>query len=234
MRGTAHTTRWSLVQEAKNDTPQGRQALSDLCALYYQPVQRFVGHWSLDQTEVDDLVQSFFARLLQGGELNGASADRGRFRNYLLGATKHFLLETVASRRAQKRGAGEMESSLSDELPDTRQLPPDQLFDKHWALAVLDQALSALEQEMTVQGKQNIFAVLKPWLHAQADHGETAAAARELDTTETAIRVLLHRLKKRFRELLRIQLAQTLASSEDVDEELAHLLEALRQGQPTL
>jgi len=228
MSHTVHTTRWSLVQEAKGDTPQGRQALSELCALYYQPVNRFIGHWCREPDEVDDLTHAFFARVLHGGSLNGADATRGRFRSYLLGATKHFLLETAAARKAQKRGAGADTRLLDDDVTDARQLPPDQLFDRHWALAILDQSLSSLEVEMGEQGKEKVFNVLKPWLNGQADHGETIAAAQALGTTETAVRVLLHRLKKRFRELLRNHLSETLGPAGDVDAELEHLHSALR------
>jgi DNA-directed RNA polymerase specialized sigma24 family protein len=226
------STRWSLVQEAKRDTPEGRGALSELCALYYQPVRRYISQWSVDQTQVDDLAHSFFAKLLQGDRLRNASEDQGRFRSYLLGATKHFLLEQMAAIRAQKRGDGAQAQLLHDDLPDARQLPPDQLFDKHWALTVLDQTLITLEKEMNEQGKANLFTVLKPWLHGQADHGQTSAAAGELHTSETAVRVLLHRMKKRFRELLRHLLAQTLTAPGDVDTELQYLLQALREPSP--
>ena len=223
-------TRWSLVQAAKGDTPQARAALSDLCAIYYAPVLGFVWHWCGDGDEARDLTQAFFARVLEGGSLDGADQHQGRFRSFIFGAVKHFIAEQHRNERTLKRG-GNVAMVSDDEardVADARLLPPDAEFDRAWACAVLERTLSLLQNEMTQAGKATVFEELKPWLAGTAAHGDTAAAAARLGVSETAVRVLLSRLRKRMRELLRNELAQTLSADADVDAEMRFLAEALR------
>ncbi len=221
-------TRWSLVERSRGSGEEARVALSELCAAYYAPVHRFVSSWCRDGERARDLTQDFFARVLADHSLGNAAAERGRFRGYLLGAVKHFLCASADCAQAVKRGGGVVHESLDAEWADGRTLPPDALFDQHWAYALLEVTLGRVQSEMTAEGKAEVFDVLKPWLAGQADHGQTTEAARTLGTSETAVRVLLHRLRGRFRETLRLELAQTLSDGADVDAEMQHLFAALR------
>jgi RNA polymerase sigma factor (sigma-70 family) len=231
MSEPATSTRWSLVQQAQGDTPVSRAALSELCAIYHAPVHAFVKHWCRDAQAADDLTQSFFARVLGGGEIDGADAQRGRFRTYLIGAVKHFIAAQHRDAAALKRGGAALHVSDKEahELADGRMLPPDAEFDRAWACAVLDRTLVQLHAELVGEGRERVFELLKPWLAGTASHGETSSAAQQLGVTETAVRVLLSRLRKRMRELLRSELSQTLADGADVDAELQHLAAALRR-----
>lgn len=227
---TASTnTRWSLVQAAKGDTPQARAALSDLCAIYYAPVHGFVRRWVADSEEAKDLTQGFFARLLAGQGLLGAEEMRGRFRSYLFGAVKHFIAEHRRNDSALKRGgqATALPAGALD-LIDEHAPAPDAEFDRAWACAVLDRVLSLLGDEMEKTGKAHVFNHLKPWLAGSAGHGDTAAAAATLGVSETAVRVLVSRLRQRMRHLLRDELAKTLSDGVDVDAEMRFLADALR------
>jgi RNA polymerase sigma factor (sigma-70 family) len=231
MSAPSTNTRWSLVKQARGESPQARAALSELCAIYHAPVHAFVKHWCHDPNATDDLTQAFFARVLDGGALNGADAQRGRFRTYLFGAVKHFITTQRRNASTLKRGgaASHVPDTEAQEVADPRTLPPDEEFDRAWACAVLDRALVQLRTELAHEGREKVFNALKPWLAGTASHGETAGAARTLGVTETAVRVLLSRLRKRMRELVRSELAQTLADGADVDAELQHLAAALRQ-----
>ncbi len=228
------TTRWTMVARACGTTPDGRAALADLCADYYAPVHSFIRLWCRDRDRADDLTQGFFAQVLatEGGALR-ADQTRGRFRSFMLGAVKHFLCKEEASARTKKRGGGVTHQSLDEQmatgadldLPDTGVLPPDAAFDRQWAMTTLDKALRVLEAEFGAEGKEKIFASIKPWLTG-TDVPQSAAAA-ELGMTETAVKVAIHRLRQRFRQTLRNQLAQTLESGVSVDEEMQHLFAAL-------
>jgi RNA polymerase sigma factor (sigma-70 family) len=223
-------TRWSLVQEAKGDDEAAHAALSDLCAAYYAPVFAFTRAWCGREETARDLAHGFFESLLAGSSINGADPARGRFRSFLLGAARHYLAAQAARARAVKRGAGAAlcELEAAADLPDPAALPPDALFDRHWACVLLEHTLERLRREQEDAGRMRHWEVLKPWLSAQAAHGDTATAAAALDMSETAVRVQLHRLRKRWRELLRSEIAQTLTAAEDPDQELHHLLGALR------
>lgn len=223
-------TRWSLVEQAKGDTPQARAALSELCAIYYAPVHSFVRGWCRDSQTAQDLTHSFFARVLEGSALLGADAARGRFRAYLVAAVKHFITAQHRRDAALKRGSDLLAADAPDSLDaiESPALPPDVEFDRAWACAVLDRTLTQLEAEQQAAGKGHAFNLLKPWLAGTASHGDTLAAAQALNTSETAVRVQLSRLRKRMRELLHQNLADTLAEGGDVETEMRHLADALR------
>lgn len=222
-----HTTRWTQVAQARGVTPEAKAALSDLCAAYYTPVHAFIRCWCRDHHQADDLTQEFFARLLAKNSLDGADEALGKFRTYLLGAVKHFLLKMHDAEHTRKRGGGMERQSLdaTQPIPETQTLPPDAQFDRDWALAVLDQALRQLETDFESEGKAAQFQILKPWLTG-TDHPQSTAA-QALDMSETAIKVAIHRLRQRFRQLIRNHLARTLVPQADVDEEMRHLLAAL-------
>lgn len=233
-------TRWTLVLRARGETPEARAALSDLCAAYYQPVFRFLRREGRDDETARELTQEFFARVLQHGELGAADPGRGRFRSYLLGAVKHFLADQRKHAGRQKRGGGAVPESLDAdvigdgtpaELPDAGATVPDAWFDRQWALALMDRALNAVAVEFTSNDKAEQFDQLKPWLIGEVPALSQADAGRRLGLNEGAVKVAIHRLRKRFRDVLRAEVSQTIAAGDNVDAELRYLVEALAQGQ---
>ena len=226
MSGASRETRWSLVTRAQGDTPAARLALSELCEIYYSPVLAYVRTWA-GTDEAHDLTHAFFETILSGGSLEQARRERGRFRSYLLGAAKHFLCETRAKQSRLKRGGRYDPIELdSESFGDPKALPPDEEFDRAWACALIDRCLSRLSTEMTESGKGDTFEILRPWLVGASAHGDQREVAGRLGIGETAVRVLVHRLRKRFRELIEEEVAQTLEPGEDLLGELRHLLGA--------
>jgi RNA polymerase sigma-70 factor (ECF subfamily) len=232
---TFHTTRWTLVRLATGHSAEGRQALSDLCAAYYNPVVGFLRRERPDEDTARELAHQFFEQLLARPSLAGANRAEGKFRSYLLGALKHFLAHEAERGNRLKRGGGAIAVPLdtgTDTTPgvvlaEHNELSPDKFFDRQWALAVLERAFAALAREREAAGKDAEFARLKPWLTGDAAHGEQAEAARTLGLSEGALKVAVHRLRRRFRELLKAEIAQTLDSPEAVEEEMRHLFSAL-------
>jgi RNA polymerase sigma-70 factor (ECF subfamily) len=230
-------TRWTLVLRARGESAEGRVALSELCETYYQPVLRFLQREGRDEDAARELAHDFFARVLAGGAFDGADPERGRFRSYLLGALKHFLADQRAHAQRRKRGGGialdsldaadETGASASLHVADFTATVPDAFFDREWALTVMDRALAALQKEFSAAGKSDQFETLKPWLAGDTPATSQSDAARRLDLTEGAVKVTIHRLRKRFREVIRSDIAQTLGDPVLVDEELRHLIEAL-------
>ncbi len=223
---SSHHTRWSLVQTAKGDTPQGRAALAELCEIYYRPIESQMRLWIHNPDETRELTHAFFARLLSGSQLAGAESTRGRFRNYLFASARHFLISERRAQQATKRGAALTENTdtLDEEIADDGQTQPDVEFDRAWTCALIHRALSTLEAELVSAGKANAWTVLKPWLSGTANHGETAQAAQQLGISETAVRVQLSRLRQRLRHHLEQQIADTLSPGVDLQTELRHLL----------
>lgn len=223
---SSHHTRWSLVQAAKGDTPQGRAALAELCEIYYRPIEGQMHRWISDAEEAREMTQAFFARLLSGRQLAGAESTRGRFRSYLFASARHFLISERRAQQAEKRGATLTESAdaLAQEVADDAQNQPDVEFDRAWACALIHRALASLEAELVSAGKAAAWAVLKPWLSGTANHGETSAAAQRLGISDTALRVQLSRLRQRLRIHVEQQIAATLAPGADLQGELRHLL----------
>jgi RNA polymerase sigma-70 factor (ECF subfamily) len=229
------TTQWTRVLEARGNSPEAKAALSELCAAYYAPVLAFIRCNISDEDSARDLTQEFFARLLARHGLNSVEQNKGRFRSYLLGAVKHFLADTRDRAKAAKRGSGQTHESIAPEtdtspglqLPDENAPSPDAEFDKKWALTVLDRALVALANENKIAGKSDEFESLKPWLTGDSEHFSQADAARQLGMNEGAIRVAIHRLRGRFRELVKAEIGQTLNDASQVANELSCLIAAL-------
>lgn len=231
--GRFASTRWTLVLRAHDGSDEGRAALGDLCAAYYQPVLVFLRRsgWSAD--EASDLAHSFFAHLLQKGGLPNPDRGRGRFRNYLLGAVKHFVSDLRDRAHAMKRGGGVAHEALDagdDESPALQVSDPKAAsalaaFDREWALTAMNRAVALLEAEHEGPRAAH-FEALRPWLMGDgaASHAETAAA---LGMSEGAVKVAVHRLRRRFRELLRQEVAQTLDDPAELDDELRHLCAVL-------
>lgn len=231
-------TRWSQVVRARGRAPHAQAALSDLCAAYYDPVLIFLRSEGRDEDSARELTQEFFERLLSGNGVDGAEELRGKFRTFLLGAVKHFLSARRQHDARSKRGSGMVPEPLDPgtdsapgiDLPDACALPPDAAFDRQWALTVLARVLDSLSAEMKAEGKEKLFTVLTPFLTGGSEYGHLESSAGLLGTSPAALRVAVHRLRQRYRDLLRSELAQTLAPGALVDEELAALKAALRAG----
>jgi len=230
------TTRWSLVLQAKDRAaPQAAEALADLCRAYWYPLYAFVRRRSRDSHEAQDLTQSFFARLLEKDFLGEVAPERGRFRAFLLAAIKHFINNEWDRERAVKRGGDRQRLSLNAAHFDwdsgesrfltepAHELSAERLFERQWALALLDRVLSRLRDEQIADGKRSQFETLQPFLSLDRETANYLEAANRLNTTEAAVRVAAHRLRKRYRSLLRDEIAQTVATSQDIDDEIRHL-----------
>ena len=230
-----HTTRWTRVLAARGDSPDARQALSDLCAVNYAPVLRFLRASGHDADEAQDLAHGFFATVLMDRSLEAVDPELGRFRSYLLGALKHFIGKQHALASRLKRGGGMQRVALDagtetghGQVPaELRAEAPDAVFDREWALAVIERALGTLEEEHEASGSKEMFAVLKPWLSASSAPPMHVDVAAKLGMSEGALRVAIHRLRKRFRELVRAEVLQTLQDPGDLDSEMQHLIKAL-------
>jgi RNA polymerase sigma factor (sigma-70 family) len=229
------TTQWTRVLAARGGSPEAQSALSDLCAAYYGPVFAFIRHHAPNEDSARDLTQEFFARMLARHGLDTVDPVRGRFRSFLLGAVKHFLADMRDRGRRLKRGSGQPPEPLEPgtdtspglQVADAKASSPDREFDRKWALALLGHALSAVSQEQQTADKADQYETLKPWLTGDTENFSQADAARRLGLNEGAVKVAIHRLRRRFREVIKTEIARTLHDPAQVDEELNHLLAAL-------
>ena len=221
--------------EARGDSPAAKAALSDLCAAYYAPVFAFVRRNAPDEDSARDLTQEFFARLLAGQGFATVDPQRGRFRSFLLGAAKHFLAGMHQHAHRLKRGGGQplepietgTDTSPGLQLADPNAPSPDREFDRKWAMTLLARALAALAKEHKAAGKADQFEALKPWLTGDTENISQAEAAARLGVNEGAVKVAIHRLRRRFREVIKNEIGQTVSDPAQVDAELHCLLEAL-------
>jgi RNA polymerase sigma-70 factor (ECF subfamily) len=228
------TTRWTQVSRAKADSPEGRRALADLCNAYYEPVTAFLRCELRDADAARELTHDFFAHILAGGAIARAEQERGRFRSYLLGAVKHFLSHQREAARRLKRGGGAPNISLHEtdagearSVPDASVLSPDAAFDRQWALTVVARALAALRRECAAEGRADFFEQIKPWLTGEAARGDQAALAAGCGLNANALKVAVHRLKRRFRQLLKAEVAGTLDDPALIAAEMRDLFAAL-------
>jgi RNA polymerase sigma-70 factor (ECF subfamily) len=232
---TFATTRWTRVLAAQGASTQSGTALAELCAAYYAPVHSYIARTAHDLGDARDLTQEFFTGLLAGRVIAGAEREKGRFRGYLLGAVKHHLADTRDRLTAAKRGAGHEHVPLvsgTDTSPGREcSVPaaqvPDAFFDRQWGLAVLDLALAALAAEHERQGKGEQFQLLKPWLTGNAGGASQSAVAVQTGLSDGAVKVAVHRLRKRFRDLVKAEIAQTVSTEEEAREELRYLIEVV-------
>ena len=232
------TTQWTRVLEARGDSAEAKATLAELCGAYYAPVFAFVRCNAPNQEAARDLTQEFFVRLLARQGLDTVDPERGRFRSFLLGAVKHFLADMRAHAHRLKRNAGQPLESIEPgtdtspglQLPDPNAPSPEREFDRKWALTVLAHALANLAKEHKVAGKSEHFGALKPWLTGDLDTPSQAGAARQLGLNEGTVRVAIHRLRLRFREVVKGEIAQTLNDPAQVEDELACLVAALTTG----
>lgn len=229
-------TRWSVVLAAadRQAGTASRRALEDLIRAYWFPLYAFVRRQGEPAAAAEDLVQEFFARLLEKDSLAQVDRAKGKFRSFLLASMKHFLSNQRDRARAQKRGGGrtvvaldalDMETRYAIEPADT--MTPERLFERQWALAVLDQVLKRLQAEFAGGDKTKLYEAIEPCLTQGARAVDYDAVARERGMTQGAVRVAVHRLRRRYRDLLREEIAQTVDSPEQVDEEIAYLMNCL-------
>lgn len=228
------TTRWSVVLAAAGDSTRAGAALERLCGAYWYPLYAFARRSGQGAHDAEDLVQSFFAACLTGGFLGRAEQAKGRFRSYLLVAFKRFAANEWAKSRTQRRGGtGKMVAldALSAEeryaVEPADVASPEKLFERRWALTLLEQVLARLEQEQSAAGNAASFVVLKEFLTAAGRGTSHEAVGGQLNLSAGAVKVAVHRLRKRYRELLEEEIAHTVASPEEVEEERRHLLAAL-------
>ena len=233
------TTRWTEVLAARGDSAEARQALAELCSAYYAPVLTYLRHTGVGSDDPRDVAHEFFAGLLARDALAGVERDGGRFRSYLLGALKHFLSNRRLHAGRLRRGGGAEHQSLDaasdadpQPLPGFDEPPRDAAFDHEWAVTLVEGALGRLEAEVRADGHGASFEVLKPWLSFDAEPQSQAAAAARLHMSEGAVKVAIHRLRRRFRELVRLEVGHTVRPGESVDAELRHLVEALGRTPP--
>lgn len=227
------TTRWSLVAaagEGRASSPECRRALEELCRIYWRPVHAFVRRWTGREDGAEDLTQELFLRLCAGDAFAAADRERGRFRAYLCACTRSFLLSERRRERARKRGDGRAPRSLEDAqgaLDPAVDEDAARLFERDWALALLEEALGHLAHEYARAGQAELFRELRPTLEPELERGFYAQAAERTGLSEGALRVAAHRLRRRFGEALRDAVRETVRDPADVEDELRGLFRAL-------
>lgn len=228
------TTKWSMVLHAgDSEDPGGREALETLCQRYWRPVYGYIRHRSLDKSAAEDLTQSFFAQLLEKRSLKAADPERGRFRSFLLASVRNFLSDSRDKERAQKRGGDQhfvpLDFSGTENLKyePVDGITPEAVFERQWASSVLAEVFGRLRQEAIEGQALKRFERLEGFLTGELEGTRQIQIAQELGMSAKALRVAIHRLRKRFGRLLREQVAQTVADPEQVDDEIRFLLTTL-------
>ncbi len=229
------TTLWSMVLSARDGaSSEAREALAALCAMYWYPLYAFVRRKGYDAETAQDLVQGFFTRLLEKGDLAAVQQEKGRFRSFLMAACAHFLANQADHDRTRKRGGGRSPISIDRLTAEGRyarepahSLTAERLFERQWALALLDNVLKSLEAEMTKAGKARQFAALRPVLLGGAKRAPYGPIAADLGGSEEAARAAALRLRRRYRELLCEEVARTVDDPAEIDVEIRSLFRAL-------
>jgi RNA polymerase sigma-70 factor (ECF subfamily) len=233
--GIFATTHWTAVLAAgRSNSQQADMALEELCRTYWYPLYAYVRRHGHSREDAEDLTQGFFARLLEKKYLEGVSSDGGKFRSFLLVALKRYLANEWDRANRQKRGGGVAPLSLDWQDAETRyqinpadNLSPDKLYDRAWAVVVLERVVTRLRDESVTEDKAGLYEKLKSFLMLGKSEIPYARAAADLKMSEGTVRVAVHRLRKRYRELLREEIAQTLANPAQADEEMQALFSAL-------
>jgi RNA polymerase sigma factor (sigma-70 family) len=229
------TTHWSMVLEAQGPTAAAQEALDKLCRIYWRPIYGFVRRQGVRPEEAKDLTQSFFALLLERRDLETVRKEKGRLRSYLLTSLKHFLTNERSRAMAVKRGEGQrlipLEAFREHEragFEPTDSERADLIYERNWALTVLDQVLDRLGDEYRAAGKMALFDQLQKSLTDEPDRPSQADTAHEFGMTENAVKQACHRLRQRYRQLLREEIAHTVMVPGDTEDELRHLITVLR------
>ena len=233
--GAFRTTHWSIVLTAKDlENAGGERAMAALCQEYWRPVYVFIRRKGKGPDDAKDLTQEFFGRLIEKEFLQNVDREKGRFRTFLLTAVQRFLCNQWEYSQAQKRGGGATTISWDHELAENLYLKepadgqsPEKLFDRRWALTLLEAAMKDLEAEYARADRAELFRVLQPFIVGQAEHGDYAAAAASLELTEGNARQWVLRIRRRYGERLRERIAETVETEAAVEEELRSLYAAL-------
>ena len=232
------TTHWSVVYRAAEvPSPESRQALEHLCATYYLPLFTYVRRYGHNVADAQDRTQQFFAHLLEHNSFKKFDRNRGRFRTFLLTSLKHFLINEWKRERRIKNGGGLEMLSLDEEkagahpaLEPSVPQAPDELYDRSWAAVVLERALKALRAEFEQDGKKDLFERLKVYVWGEKNSLSYGEMAEQLGMSEGAVKVSVHRLRQRYGEMLRSEVAQTVLTPGDLEEELRYLVSIIRNG----
>jgi len=228
------TTQWSVVLAAQGQSPAADEALEKLCRTYWWPLYGFVRRQGYGPEEAQDLTQGFFALLLERRDLDVVRREKGRLRSYLLVSLKNFLAKARRREMTMKRGEGRALVPLDEllarehaDLEPADTLSADRIFERRWALTLLEQVLERLESEYRAAGNSKLFESLKEFLSGEPDRRQ-ADVAQELGMTENAVKQAFHRLRQRYRQLLHDEIAQTVAVPGDVEDELRHFISVLQ------
>jgi RNA polymerase sigma-70 factor (ECF subfamily) len=228
------TTHWSVVLAAQGDSPAAKEALEKLCRAYWRPVYSFVRRQGIGP-EAEDLTQGFFALLLERRDLDAVRKERGRLRSYLLTSLKHFLASEQRRAMAIKRGKGqrlvpleELSANERIEMQPADPLSADRLYERRWAVTLMEQVLNRLKNEYHAAGNAALFDSLKQLLPDEPGAPSRAEIAVQLGMTENALRQAFHRFRHRYQVLLREEIAHTVAVASDIEDELRHLISVLR------
>jgi RNA polymerase sigma factor (sigma-70 family) len=225
------TTHWTVVLKAQGDSPAAQEALEKLCRIYWRPIYSFVRRQGVGPEEAEDLTQGFFALLLERKDLNTVRKEKGRLRSYLIASLKNFLADESRHAMAIKRGKGQRLIPFEELSVDERiQMEPpylgtaEQIYEHRWASTVLDHVLSRLKDEYRAAGNAALFDSLKQLLPDEPGAPSQADIAAQLGMTENAVRQAFHRFRRRYQLLLREEIAHTVATPSDIEDELRHLI----------
>ena len=229
------TTHWSVVLEAQGSSPAARQALEKLCRTYWRPIYAFVRRQGVGHDEAEDFTQGFFALLLERRDLDAVRKEKGRLRSYLLTAVKHFIASEQRRAMAIKRGKGQRLVPLEElsaieraEMEPADPLSADRLYERRWALTLMEQVLRRLKDEYRTAGNAALFDWLKQLLPDEPEAPSRAEIAARLGMTENAVTQAFHRFRHRYQVLLREEISHTVAIASDIEDELRHLIAVLR------
>jgi len=229
------TTHWSVVlAAASQESPEGSAALEKLCSTYWYPIYVFIRRQGYEVVDAQDLTQGFFAHILSRGFLRRANPAKGKFRSFVLGSLKYFLADEWAKLQAQKRGGGRALVFLDAQTAEARYrsepvdlMDAEKLFERRWATAMLDRVLKRLEEEFSKTARQPVFDQLRIFLLGESGSVTYAQVAASLHMTEGAVKVAVHRLRQRYRELFHEEVAHTVEEPGEINEEVRHLFSVL-------
>lgn len=229
------TTNWSVVLEAQGQSPAAQEALEKLCRAYWRPVYSFIRREGTGPEEAEDLTQSFFALLLKRRNFDDVRKEKGRLRSYLLTSLKHFLVSQHRHAVTVKRGKGQQPVPLEElaaigraEMAAADHLSADRIYERRWALTLMEQVLRRLKDEYDAAGNAALFDLLKQLLPDEPGAPSRAEIAAQLGMTDNALRQAFHRFRQRYQVLLRDEIAHTVAIASDIEDELRHLIFVLR------
>jgi RNA polymerase sigma factor (sigma-70 family) len=225
------TTHWSVVLEAQGESPAAHEALEKLCRTYWRPIYAFLRRQGVSPEEAEDITQGFFAQLLERRKFSAVRKEKGRLRSFLLGALKYFLADEQRRARAIKRGKGQrlipLEELRADERIEMEPADPvtaEMIYERRWALTVLERVLSRLKDEYSAAGNAALFDSLKQLLPDEPGAPSQGEIAARLGMTENAVRQAFYRFRQRYQSLLREEIAHTVATAGDIEDELRHLI----------